>query len=239
MVVFAEDLELMPLPIGDEGVEVSLLDLAGLVDMESTAARVLTPEERGEYARLGHPSRRREWLGARVCLKAMLLRRGCVSDPTQCAIMKDARGRPWLSFAPGLPGRIVHDCSLSHKGRFACAGASSLADTRIGVDVEKVSPRLLRLAGAFAGDRHSLIRPRPPEERLALLWAVKEACAKATGGGIGMALGHVSCEETAKGRHQVRTSDGLEFRARDFLHEGYVIAMCLRTEEVQQQRKGH
>jgi phosphopantetheinyl transferase len=114
-----------------------------------------------------------------------------------------------------------------------------MADTRVGVDVEEVSPRLLRLAGAFAGDRQSLIRPRPPEERLALLWAVKEACAKAVGGGIGMALGHVSCEETAEGRHQVRTSDGLEFRAHDFVHDGYVIAMCLRTEEVQRQRTGH
>ncbi|MBM2812651.1 MAG: hypothetical protein HW416_3410, partial [Chloroflexi bacterium] len=116
--MLAEDLELISLPLGDEDVEVSLLDLTGLVDTESTAARVLTAEERGEYGRLGHPARRREWLGARVCLKAMLVRRGCVSDPMQCAIMKDARGRPWLSFAPGLPRRIVHDCSLSHKGRF-------------------------------------------------------------------------------------------------------------------------
>jgi len=236
--VFAEDLELMALPLGDEDAEVSLLDLTGLVDTDATAARVLTPEEGRDFVRLGHPARRREWLGARVCLKAMLLRRGCVSDPMQCAVMKDARGRPWLSFAPGLPGKIVYDCSLSHKGRFACAGVSSVAGTRIGVDVEKVSPRLLRLAGAFAGDRHSLIRPRPPEERLALLWAVKEACAKAVGGGIGMALRHVSCEETAEGRHEVRTSDGLEFRARDCLHDGYVIAACLRTEEVRRPRKG-
>ena len=92
------------------------------------------------------------------------------------------------------------------------------------------------LEGGLVGQADPDLRD---EERLALLWAVKEACAKAMGGGIEMALGHVSCEETAKGWHQVRTSDGLEFRARDFLHDGYVIAMCLRTEDVQRQRKGH
>lgn len=228
--MFAEDLELMALSLGAEDVEVSLLDLTRLADMESTASRLLTPQEREEYARLGHPSRRREWLGARACLKAMLLWRGCVSDPMQCEIMKDTRGRPWLSFAPRLPATVVYDCSLSHKGRFACAGISSLADTSVGVDVEKVSPRLQKVAGAFVRDRDSLIRSRPPEERLAVLWALKEACAKAMGGGIGIVLGDVSCEETAEGRHQVRTGDGREFRAWHLLHEGYVIALCLGTE---------
>lgn len=230
MDVFAEDAELVSLPLGDEGVEVSLLDLTGLVDTESTAARVLTPEERGEYARLAHPLRRREWLGARVCLKAMLLRRGCVSDPMQVAIMKDARGRPWLSFAPGLPGAIIHDCSLSHKGRFACAGASSSADTRIGVDVEKISPRLLRVAGAVVRERDTLIGSHSPEERLAMLWALKEACAKAAGGDIGVVLSDVFSRETAEGRHQVWTGDGREFRAWCVRRDEYVIALCLGTE---------
>lgn len=236
--MLAEDVELMPLPLGEEDVEASLLDLTRLADAEATASRFLTLQERAEYARLRHPSRRREWLGARVCLKAMLLRRRSVSEPTQCEIMKDASGRPWLSFAPGQPASAAFDCSLSHKGRFACACATSRADTRVGIDVEEVSPRLLRLAGAFARDRHSLIRPRPPEERLALLWAVKEACAKAMGGGIGMALGRVVCEETAEGWHQVRAGEGLEFRARHVLHDGYVVALCLRTAEAQRQGKG-
>ncbi len=230
--MFAESLELTSLPVGEEGVDVSLLDLTQLVDTELTASRFLTLREREEYAQLRHPLRRREWLGARVCLKAMLLRRRSVSDPTQCEIMKDTRGRPEVSFGSVRSASAAFDCSISHKGRFAGAVTSSMADTRVGIDVEEVPPRLMRLAGAFAGDRLSLIHPRPPEERLALLWAVKEACAKAVGAGIGMALGHVGCEETAEGRHQVRTSDGLEFRARDFIHDGYVIALCLRTEEV-------
>ncbi len=234
----AEDVELTPLPFGEEDVEVSLMDLTRLTDPESIASRFLGTREYQEYAGLRHPARRREWLGARVCLKAMLLRRRAVGDPTECEIVKDASGRPRLSVASDRSVSAAYECSLSHKDRFACASASRRADTSVGVDIERVSPRLLRLASALDGDRASLIRPRPPEERLALLWALKEACAKAVGGGIGTALGHVSCEETAEGRHHVRTEEGIAFHARHVLHDGYVVALCLGTAAAQRQRKG-
>jgi len=227
-----EGLELMPVPLGEADVEVCLLDVAPLTDPESTANRFLTPREREEYARVRHPSRRREWLGARVCLKTMLLRRGCVGDPIECELVKDTRGRPSLSFASGLPANDVYDCSLSHKGRFACAGASSLMGASVGVDIEEVSPRLLRLADAFAHDRDVLIRPRPTQERLALLWAVKEARAKALGRGLGVALGNIVCEETTGGQLRVETAEGLTLRARYLLHEGYVIVLCVKQDEV-------
>jgi len=232
--VHAEDLTLTPLLplLQDEDLEVCLLDLAGLTDQEATASRFLTSGEREQYAELRHPARRREWLGARVCLKTMLLRRGSVSDPLECEVVKDARGRPGLSFAPGLPANGVHDCSLSHKGRFACACVSRIADSRVGVDIEEVSPRLLRLADAFTGDRDSLRRSHPPTERLTLLWALKEARAKAAGGGIGLALMSVACRETAEGHLRVSTGDGLECRARYFLHDGYAVAVCVTEEHV-------
>mgnify|MGYP001569791737 CR=1 FL=1 len=229
--MLAGDLALTPLPLGEEGVEVSLLDMTRLADPASTASRFLTPRERDEYAAMPHPLRRREWLGARVCLKAMLLARGSIGDPAECEITKDSRGRPRLAFAPGRPAGVVSDCSLSHKGRYACACASRTAGTRVGIDIEEVSPRLLRLAGAFVRDGDFVARRDPPEERLAILWALKEACAKAVGGGIGVALGDVVCEETAEGRHRVRTGDGLELHARHVLNDGYVIAMCVGEAE--------
>jgi len=236
-------IELLRLPLDDPDVEVSLMDLARLEDAESAAARFLTPKERDEYLGLRHPGRRREWLAARVCLKAMLIRRGCISDPIQCEISKDARGRPKLSFPPahsvgqqacptdGRPRTAVHDCSLSHKGDFACACASSLPKTRVGVDIERASPRLLRLAGAFVTDRDKLIAERPPEVRLAVLWSLKEAYTKAVGEGLGIALADVICEETAEGRHYVRIKDGPVCRARHLIHEGYAIALCLLNED--------
>jgi len=228
--VLAQDLELVPLALTGEGVDVALLDVTRLTDTASTAARYLTRSEREEYAGLRLETRRREWLAARVCLKTMLLERRSVSDPSHCEIVKDAAGRPRLSFAE-RPAEPVHDCSLSHKGRYACAGASRLAATRLGVDIEEISPRLLRIERAFAGDRDRPFRPRPEPERLALLWALKEACAKAVGGGLGFAMGAVSCEEPVEGHHRVTTADGRQFRGRHVVHDGYVVVLCLTEDE--------
>jgi len=222
-----EDLELTPLPIGEGDGEVVVLDVTRLPAVESLASRFLTLEEHEEYARLRHPGRRREWLGARVCLKTILLRRRRIGDPRECAVVKDTRGRPRLAFVSGRPADFVYDCSLSHKGRFACAGAASAPDIRLGVDVEEVSPRLLRLADAFAHDRDVVLGSRSAEERLAILWALKEACTKVLGNGLGAAFRAATCQETAPGRYRVVTANGLELRGRHIVHEGYVVALCV------------
>jgi phosphopantetheinyl transferase len=221
--------ELIRVELGEELVEVRLLDLTRLGDPESLASEFLTPPEAAEYAELRHPLRRREWLGARVCLKLMVMHQGRVGDPRQCAVVKDPRGRPRLVFAAESTAGVVGDCSLSHKGRFACAATSTAAGAKIGVDIEEVSPRLRRLAAQFAHERDTLLGSRPAEEQLAILWALKEACSKVVGRGLAMAFRAVSCQEIAPGRHRVATG-GLEISGRHTVHEGYVIALCVGTD---------
>jgi phosphopantetheinyl transferase len=221
------DLAPTPLPFGDDDVEVVVLDVTRLAALEPLAHEILTPEEHTEYARLHHPARRREWLAARLCLKTLLRRRGRIRDPRECAVVKDARGRPRLVFSPELPVDPAYDCSLSHKGRFACAGAARMPDIRVGVDVEEVSPRLVRLARAFTHERDVLIGSRPESERLAIIWALKEACAKVLGGGLDAGFRDAICRETAPGRHRVTTAGGLQLRGCHLVHEGYVIALCV------------
>jgi len=219
------DPALIRLELGEDRVEACLLDLDGRHDLESTAAQFLSTPEQAEFAELRHPLRRREWLGARVCLKLMVIRQGLVEDARQCAVVKDPRGRPRLVFVREAATPVVPDCSLSHKGRFACAVTSSAARARVGVDIEEVSPRLLRLARAFAHERDTLLGSRPDQERLAILWALKEAGSKVVGRGIAMGLREVRCEETAPGRHRV-IADGVELSGRHTFHEGYVVALC-------------
>ncbi len=218
-------LELTRLALGEAGVEVGLLALGQLDDQESAAARFLTAPEQAEYAELRHPLRRREWLGARVCVKLMAVRQGVVGDPLDCAVVKDPRGRPRLVFTPELIADVAADCSLSHKGRFVCAGISRTAGSRIGVDIEEVSPRLRGLARQFAHERDRVLGSRPEEERLAILWALKEACSKVMGRGLAMALRDVTCEEIAPGRHRVTTAER-ELVGRHMMHDGYVVALC-------------
>ena len=222
-------LELIRVELGESQVEVRLLDLAGLGEVESLAAGYLTSAEAVEYAELRHPLRRREWLGARVCLKLMALQQGRIGDPRQCAVVKDPRGRPRLVFAAESAAAVVPDCSLSHKSRFVCAATSSAVGSRVGVDIEEVSPRLRRLADQFAHDRDTLLGSRPAEERLAILWALKEACSKVVGRGLAMALRAVTCQEIAPGRHRVVTG-GLELSGRHTVHRGYAIALCVGTD---------
>jgi phosphopantetheinyl transferase len=221
------EFEATPVPLGDDDVDVLVLDATGPVDLESLAQRALTREEQGEYARLRHPGRRREWLAARACLKILLQRRGRIGDPRECAVVKDPRGRPRLAFGPERPADPGYDCSLSHKGRFACAGVAKTLDIRIGIDVEEVSPRLVRLAAAFVHDRDVLIGSRPEAERLTIVWALKEACAKVLGSGLDAAFRGATCVETTPGRHRVTTAGGLALRGQHVVHAGYVIALCI------------
>ena len=216
-----------PLDFGEEGIEVAVLDVTGLVDAESAAAHFLTADEHAECARLQQPPRRLEWLGARICLKTMLLRRRWVDDPRDCEVVKDPRGRPRLARLTAIGPHVHYECSLSHKDHLACTGISSAPAVRLGVDIEKVSPRLSRLAAAFAHDRDVVLGERSSEERLAILWTLKEACSKVLGQGLAMSLLDVTCQEVAPGRHRVRTTEGLELRARHLTYGTYVVALCV------------
>ena len=220
------DPELIRLPLTDGAIEVSLLDLGRLAGLESLAERFLTAPERREYEELRHPERRREWLGARVALKLMAVRGRAVDEPLRCAVVKDPRGRPRLVAAPGFAASVVADCSLSHKGRFACAATSGTAGLRIGVDIEEVSPRLARLTRAFANERDRLAASHGESQRLTILWALKEACSKVVGHGLAMGLAEVTCEEISLGHHRVVIAE-VELAGRHTIHEGHVVALCV------------
>jgi phosphopantetheinyl transferase len=223
----ADAVALTTLAMGEDGIEVALLDLTELGDPQFLASRFLAFEEYGDYALMRHPLRRRDWLGARVCLKVMLMRRGALDDPLHCAVTKDARGRPSLSLAREAGAATAYDCSISHKGRFTCAALSATPGVRIGVDVEEISLRLVRLAPSFTGDRDVLVGASAPEERVTILWALKEAGSKALGTGLGLRFSDIRCEEIGERRHRLMTPDGRELRARHLTHAGYVVALAV------------
>jgi phosphopantetheinyl transferase len=222
----ASELELLSLPSTDRQVEVALVDLDQGPEQTQTVAWYLSPAEREEYHALRHPVRRREWLGARRCLKTMLLRRLAIADPTECAICKDARGRPRVESVVGRPLQGIHDCSLSHKGRFACACTSTAPAGRVGVDIELACARLRRLASAFVNSEDAVTQGPSPELRLAILWTLKEAYSKAVGLGLGVGLGNVVVRETAAACYEVGTHDGPRLLGRHWRHGQYVIAVC-------------
>jgi 4'-phosphopantetheinyl transferase len=218
-----------PIPLGfaAEGIDAALLDATALADVEAAASHFLTAAEQQECAQLREPPRRLEWLGARMCLKTLLLRRRWVDDPRDCEVVKDPRGRPRLARLVAGRTDVRYACSLSHKDRFACAAISSEPGVQLGIDIEAISPRLTRVTAAFAHDRDVVLGDRSSEERLAILWTLKEACSKVLGRGLAMSLLDVTCEEIAPGRHRVTTAEGVELRGRHLTYEGYVVALCV------------
>jgi phosphopantetheinyl transferase len=160
----------------------------------------------------------------------MAVRQGRIGDPRESVVVKDPRGRPRLVFASAPTADVFPDCSLSHKGRFACAAASKVVGSRLGVDLEEISPRLRRLADQFAHERDTVLGSPSTEERLAILWALKEACSKVVGRGLAMGFREVMCQELVPGRHRVLVG-GRTLSGQHVTHEGYVVALCLGTEQ--------
>jgi phosphopantetheinyl transferase len=161
----------------------------------------------------------------------MVVRRGRIATPLDSLVIKDPRGRPRLAVASAPAVDVVADCSLSHKTRFACAAVSSVTGSRIGVDVEEIAPRLRRLTRQFVHADDRVLDAHREDERLAILWALKEACSKVVGRGLAMALREIVCEEIAPGRHRVVTGE-LTLAGRHTTYDGYVIALCVGADRM-------
>jgi phosphopantetheinyl transferase len=123
-----------------------------------------------------HPHKRLQHLAGRLLLRELFP--GFPYDLVQIA---DTR-------KPFLPDQQYH-FSISHAGDYAAAISST--DHRVGVDVEQVSPRVMKVLHKFLDERErTLLEDRFPEKPVpyrneTLFWSVKETLFKWHGeGGI-------------------------------------------------------
>ena len=90
--------------------------------------------------------------------------------------------RPYLRVEPDL------HCSISHSHR---VGVAAVALAPIGIDIETIHPRHPALLDYIAAETEvAALRDlvESPAELLTLIWTLKEATAKASGQGLGVAL---------------------------------------------------
>ncbi|MGI6656346.1 MAG: 4'-phosphopantetheinyl transferase family protein [Desulfobulbus sp.] len=172
-------------PLVPKTAALSLVDLRRLIRPE-TADDVFMPLLAADEARiwtaLAHPKRKREWLGGRLAGKQALCTLLNRRDVPECfpryALLPDTHGRP----RPLLPDGAEHSLrlSLSHSRDYAAALATY--DDPCGIDIQHVTPRLLKVRRYFATDREvRLLKESIPDPLLGLglLWAAKEAAKKA------------------------------------------------------------
>lgn len=126
----------------------------------------LSSTETEAIGRIKGEGRRREFLAARLLLHTMSGR------PERGELIKDEDGKPHLRDA-------TFHVSISHTAGYAAAIAHP---NPCGVDVQRIVPRIRRLAGKFVGPGEQLqLTPKFELRQLHLIWSAKEAMYKAFG----------------------------------------------------------
>ena len=166
------------------------LVLLPLTELEQEqAVSCLTPAELKRFAQFTYPKRKLEWLGGRMAAKYAAMSAATVQDidavPQWLALEVAAAtdGRPFI-LAADNPGRVLPDISISHSHGLAAAMAA--VHGRCGVDIQKVTPSVIKIQKKFAAPAevdilHDLAGSGPEASQLTLLWAAKEALKKAIG----------------------------------------------------------
>ncbi|WP_018477081.1 4'-phosphopantetheinyl transferase family protein [Pontibacter roseus] len=114
-----------------------------------------------------HPRRQREWLASRVLVYQLLQR--FTAEPLP--LLRDLTGKPLLQ-KEGLHLSITHSPSLA---------AVILSDRyEVGIDIEYISPKALRVADKFLTERERILTA-DDELKTCLYWSAKETLYKMYG----------------------------------------------------------
>lgn len=163
-----------------EGIE-KQCEAAALIELDTIAPfahLALSEPEHRRFAPMGD-RRRRSYLGARLACKRLFRKLNHNDSQTPAADINTVDQDPIRPCIPLTHGGHSYACSVSHDRRFAVAVAGSQP---IGVDVEVLSPRVLK-------SRHLFMHPAEQDlvreselgqvQAATRVWSIKEAAAKA------------------------------------------------------------
>lgn len=111
-----------------------------------------------------HPKRKKEWLASRVLIYKLLAH--FTSAPT--VLLKDENGKPYFK-------DLDLHISISHSPHLAVAILSDKYE--VGIDIELISQKALRIGDKFLSDAEKEFTDRN-EERTCLYWSAKETLYK-------------------------------------------------------------
>lgn len=137
-----------------------------LLDEAPDALRPLLPPHLipDEGLQLAHPRRQREWLASRALTYQLL--QHFTSEPLP--LLRDATGKPVFA---GTEFQL----SITHSPRMAAVILSEKYD--VGIDIELVSAKALRVADKFLTDQEKVFTA-DDEQQTCLYWSAKETLYK-------------------------------------------------------------
>ncbi|MEN8233135.1 MAG: 4'-phosphopantetheinyl transferase superfamily protein [Thermodesulfobacteriota bacterium] len=159
---------------------------------EKALANNLSREELDLLSKFASAKRKREWLGGRFAAKytaAQLLEQiesqKNAMHWSSYSIIADENGRPFLSVNKENTTQSLPDISISHSASMAAAMA--VYKGYCGVDIQKVTPRVIKVSDRFCThDEKQILQdffsvePEKQAAPLTKLWAAKEALRKAS-----------------------------------------------------------
>lgn len=163
-------------------IEESAEDLIGRLQLDDREKAVLN--------RLNKGKRTLHWLATRVLLRTMLDTPGYINCPS------DENGKPYLA---NFPQRI----SLTHSFDYAAVMMSDRGE--VGIDLELVKPKILRIADKFMKAEELEVVGKDHIEKLYACWCAKEAVYK------------------LQGNKGVSFKDNMTIRAFDFQDQGVLF----------------
>jgi len=145
--------------------------LSGLWKISESREELMRLLHFTEAKEIANDIRARQWLASRVLLQELLQELG-YTDNYQLHQLPS--GKPVLS----IPGLHI---SISHAGDYAAVALSKMP---IGIDVEKISPRIERIQHKFMNDHEkSLLIDEKDIRWMHIVWSAKEALFKYHPGG--------------------------------------------------------
>ena len=137
-----------------------------LLDETPDALRTLLPAHVNpdESLRLAHPKRQREWLASRALTYQLLHQ--FTNEPLP--LLRDATGKPNFAGAP-------FQLSITHSAHMAAVILSEKYE--VGIDIELVSAKALRVADKFLTDQEKVFTAND-EQQTCLYWSAKETLYK-------------------------------------------------------------
>ncbi|MBW1706801.1 MAG: polyketide synthase dehydratase domain-containing protein [Deltaproteobacteria bacterium] len=207
-------------PLRNRCEAISVIELKTL---KRAAEKALSGPELERFDKMGD-KRKKDYLGARLCCKALSRRLSGRDMDTPASSITTISADPALPCCPLTDGRIKFSCSVSHDSRFAIAVASG---SRVGVDVEEISERVLKSRRFFMSEAEKmLVRDSSLGEVEAslMVWSIKEAVSKAFGISLVHAWEKVAVKDIGMNTSSI-LMEGLNYTAFHVKVDGHVFTM--------------
>jgi phosphopantetheinyl transferase len=194
------------------------------VSEDSDGKAYLNCGERDAYARLTSPTRRREWLAARIIIKEIMVRASLIASFQECSVQKDTCGCPRILIHEELAGNC--HCTITHKNGLALSAVSFENTLFLGVDLERVTDKPLLLRKAFSTGADFIAGAHSLREKYCILWSCKEAVSKALGKGMAMDFKKIIIRATPQETYQARGNKTCRIVGRYAAGKDRVLSIC-------------